>query len=111
MKILFLTVAKMFRTIRLLLTFYRSFFFANLLIPLVCLALFREYGMGIFSTLFWLKAATLALTFYYITRYKNKEFYYYQNLGLSRFFLWTTTLGFDLVVYLFAITRIYRLSL
>jgi hypothetical protein len=84
-----------------LLTFYRSFFLLNTLITLVCLFLFREYGFSIFFMLFWLKLTSLALVFFYIRSYKHKEFYYYQNLGLSRGLLWTTTFLFDFGLYLF----------
>jgi hypothetical protein len=98
---------KFSRTIRLLLTFYRSFFLLNTLITLVCLFLFREYGFSIFFILFWLKLASLALVFFYIRSYKQKEFYYYQNLGLSRQFLWTTTILFDFALYLFLLYESY----
>jgi hypothetical protein len=98
---------KFSRTIRLLVTFYRSFFLLNTLITLVCLFLFREYGFSIFFILFWLKLASLALVFFYIRSYKHKEFYYYQNLGLSRRLLWTTTFLFDFALYLFLLYATY----
>lgn len=101
----------MLRTIRLLLTFYKSFFLLNAIITLVCLGLFWEYGLPIFGVLFWLKLSTMALVFYYIRSYKNKEFYYYQSLGLSRVFLWVSTLSFDLLLYLFLMVRVYKMSL
>ena len=71
---------KFSRTIRLLLSFYRSFFFLNTLITLV---------------------------FFYIRSYKHKEFYYYQNLGLSRGLLWTTTFCFDFALFLFLLYETY----
>ncbi|HWK04386.1 MAG TPA: hypothetical protein VNS58_12175 [Puia sp.] len=98
------------KTIRLLLTFYKNFFFFSFLMTLICMGLFREYGMSIFSTLFWLKLSTLGLTIVVIKSYKNKEFYYYQNLGLTRTFLWVSTLGFDFILYLFLLTGIHLLS-
>jgi hypothetical protein len=75
------------------------------------MGLFREYGFGIFTVLFWLKLATLTLVFYYIRSDKKREFYYYQNLGLSRSFLWTTTLLFDFCLYLFLLWQVYKLFL
>jgi hypothetical protein len=102
---------KILRTIQLLLTFYKSFFLVNSLITLTCMGLFREYGISIFAALFWLKLSTLAIVFYYIRSYKNKEFYYYQSLGLSRTFLWLTTLSFDLCLYFFLLYLIYKMSL
>ena len=102
---------KIVRTIRLLTTFYRSFFIVNLLITLVCAGLFREYGFSIFPTLFWLKLATMALVFYYIRNYKKKEFYYYLNLGLSRRLLWISTLSVDFCLYLVLILLVNKLFL
>lgn len=99
---------KILRTIRLLLTFYRSFFIANLLITLICLGLFREYGFSIFSTLFWLKGASMAIVFYFIRDYKKREFYYYLNLGLSRGVLWRATLLFDFCLYLLLLLYVYK---
>ena len=98
---------KISRTIRLLLTFYRSFFLLNTLITVVCLFLFREYGFPIFFILFWLKLASLTLVFFYIRSYKHKEFYYYQNLGLSRELLWTITFCFNFALFLFLLYETY----
>src|SRR5947208_2858196 len=75
------------------------------------MGLFQEYGMSIFSTLFWLKLSTLGVTVVFIKSYKSKEFYYYQNLGLSRTFLWLCTLGFDFILYLLLLTTIHILSI
>jgi lipopolysaccharide export system ATP-binding protein len=85
--------------INLLLTFYRSFFVLSFLTTFVCLGLFLEYGPDIFFILLWLKLSATALIFFFIRNYKRREFYYYQNLGLSRTFLWTVTLLFDFFLY------------
>ena len=79
----------------------------SFLITTACLALFWEYGFGIFSALFWFKISTLALTFYFINNYKNKEYYYYQNLGVSKILLWSTTLSFDFALFIFLIIQEY----
>jgi len=89
--------------IRLLLTFYKSFFFFSFLITLACALLFWEYGPHIFKVLLWLKTATLYLTFYFIRSYRQKEFYYYRNLGIRDFMLWSLTLGFDGCLFIFFI--------
>ncbi len=91
---------KFSRTIRLLLTFYSGFFILEFLITLICGVLFREYGRSIFFTLFWIKLGSITLVFFFIRSYKSREFIYYQNLGLSRIFLWTSTLLFDFFLYL-----------
>ena len=76
---------------------------------LICMGLFAEYGMSIFAVLFWLKITTLALTVVFIQSYKKAEFYYYQNLGLSRVFLWSSTLSIDLVGYFLLLILIHKL--
>ena len=97
-----------FKTVRLIYTFYKSFFLPSFIVSACCLFLFWEYGLGIFTILFWLKMATLLLTFYFINDYKKKEYYYYQNLRVSKALLWTTTLIFDLTIFLFLIIQIYK---
>ena len=96
------------KTIRLIWTFYKNFLLASLVITACCLKLFWEYGFSIFAGLFWLKAATLALTYYFINQNRKKEYYYFQNLGVSKGLLWTTTLSFDFVLYIFLIILIYQ---
>ncbi len=99
---------KLIKTIRLIWTFYRSFLFASLTITGCSIILFKEYGMSIFVVLFWLKLTTLALTIYFINRYKSKEFYYYRNLGISKVLLWTATLTIDFFLFIFFILQTYK---
>jgi ABC-type multidrug transport system ATPase subunit len=86
-------------TIRLVLTFYKNFFVASFLITLLCCLLYFQFGRGILLPLHWLKLSATAIIFFYIRAYKNKEFYYYQNLGLSKAFLWSFTISLDLAIY------------
>jgi hypothetical protein len=97
-----------FKTIRLIWTFYKSFFFVSMVITTCCLSVFWKYGFSVFSGLFWLKTATLGLTYYFINSYKNKEYYYYQNLGISKVLLWVVTLTFDFALFIFLITQTYK---
>jgi hypothetical protein len=95
--------------IRLLLTFYKSFFVFNFLVTLTSVVLFWEYGPPILKVLFWLKIATLYLTFYFIREYRQKEFYYYRNLGVRDTVLWGLTLGFDGCLFIFFLILTYWL--
>ncbi len=97
-----------FITLRLIWTFYKSFVLASILITTCCLCLFWKYGFSIFFVLFWFKIGTLTLTFYFISNYRHKEFYYYQNLGISRLVLWATTLILDVVLFIVLIIEIYK---
>jgi len=94
--------------IRLLLTFYKSFFLLQLLISLSCAILLWEYGLPMLKVLLWLKAACLFLTFYFIRTYKEKEFYYYRNLGIRDTILWSLTLGCDGLLFTLFLTLGYH---
>jgi hypothetical protein len=99
---------RLIKTIRLIRTFYSNFFLVSVLITSCCLVLFWEYGISIFAALFWLKITTLAITFWFINSYRSKEYYYYQNLGISKVLLWTTTLIFDFALFIFLIVQMYK---
>jgi hypothetical protein len=94
---------RLFRTIRLIWTFYSGFVLASLVITACCLYYFWLYGFTVFFGVFWLKVLSLAVTGYFINVYKAKEFYYYQNAGISKLILWASALGFDLVLFIFLI--------
>ena len=99
------------RTLRLIWTFYKSFYLISILLTICCLVFFREFGLGVFTTLIWFKIATLGLTFYFIHSYKDKEYYYYQNLGISKRLLWITTLSFDFALFILLIIENYQFKL
>ncbi len=52
--------------------------------------------------MFWFRAVVMAIIFYFINDYKQKEFYYYQNLGVSKSFLWTAAFSLDTLLFLSA---------
>lgn len=80
----------------------------SLVITTCCLSIFWAQGFSAFSGLFWLKVASMGLTCYFINSYKSKEYYYYQNLGISKRMLWAVTLTFDFVLFIFIIIQTYR---
>lgn len=89
----------MINTIRLLLTFYKTYFIASFLITCCCLYIYTLYGIRTFMFLFWFKILTLGLIYSFISIYKKKEFYYYQNLGVSKALLWATTITIDIALF------------
>ena len=97
------------RNIRLYFTFYRSFCIASILISLACACLFLRNGISVFSLLFKFKIITLALFFYYIRKYKSREFYFYKNLGIGKKALWVFAISLDLII--FAVVTIIGLNL
>lgn len=92
------------RTIRLILTFYKSFAFASMMITLSCLSIIYTWGIDTFAVLFWFKIITLGLIFYYIHSIKKDNFYYYKNLGLTKKILWISSLSMDFIIFLILIT-------
>ena len=98
----------MLHTVKIFWTFYRSFILLPALITVCCLGLFLEYGFSIFAALFWLKIATLAVTYYFTNYYKRQEYYYYYNLGISKRKLWTLLVIIDLLVFVLLITFIHH---
>jgi hypothetical protein len=97
---------QLFRTIRLLFTFYKGFCFASILITGICLALYGKYGEAIWTPLICLKLLTLLMIYFFINSYKQDQFYYYRNLRLTKWMLWSATLGFDIALYLLLLNQI-----
>ncbi len=88
------------KKVGLIWSFYRSFIFISMLITICCAVLYREYHFSIFSILCWLKIATTGVTFIFINSYKTNEYYYYQNLGVSKTLLWSGSILFDFSVFI-----------
>ena len=94
------------KTLRLILTFYKSYAFTSLLITFICLGLVYQFGskaVQLIQVLIWFKIFTLAVIFFSISKYKRNQFYYYTNLGVSKITLWASTLSFDFLFFLIAI--------
>lgn len=89
-----------YRSLRLLLTFYSSFFAATFVTSIACAAMFGYLGLPALTIIIWFKIATLGIVAYYISKYKQKEFLYYQNLGISKTFLWSGTMFLEFVVFM-----------
>jgi len=98
------------RTLRLILSFYRSFAFASITLTFACISIVYTNGIGAFTVVFWFKMATLGLIFYFINNYKKHELYYYKNLGVSRWMLWIPTLTFDFILFIVLTILIHNIS-
>lgn len=102
---------RLIKTIRLLWTFYKSFLVLSILVDIACVWTFYRYGYSFISTvLIWFKAFTMVLAVMFINIYKKSEFHYYHSHGLSKTLLWTVTLLFDFILflYLFELTNAFR---
>lgn len=96
------------KKIRLIVTFYYNFLLVSSVITYCCFDIFRRYGVVTFSSLFWFKIFTLGIIYYFISSYKHKELYYYQNLGLSKKVLFIVTFSFDFILFLTILYLLYR---
>lgn len=98
----------MSKILRSLYTFYLNHFFVGLAISLCCYKIYAIYGPKTIFALFWFKAATIGVVFYAVSQRKQKEFYYYQNLGISKKLLWTSTLGIDFLLFVSLLTLAHQ---
>ncbi len=77
--------------------------FTSLIITLSCMSIIYVHGLITFAALFWFKIITLGLIFYFVNSYKQKELYYYQNLGVSKLILWISTMAIDIILFILLI--------
>lgn len=56
---------------------------------------------------FWFKVLTLGVISYVNSVYKEKELYYYQNLGVSKSVLLASTMLLDFVLFIASIVTIH----
>lgn len=91
------------KVVRLVWTFYRGFMPVSLIITGSCIWIFWRGGYSVFAVLFWYKVITTALIYCFINSYKKREYYYYQNLGLSKRKLWALSLAFDFSLFILLI--------
>lgn len=89
--------------LKLIAGFYGNFFFASLLISLICAYLLVEIGLSALFYLFWFRVVTLGLIVYYIRDYKKRDFYFYNNLGISRRTLWSATMLCEALLFILLI--------
>jgi len=99
---------RLYKTIRLTWTFYKNFLVLSIIITAFCLRAFWIYGFATFFGIFWGKLITLGLTYYLLNLNIKNEYFYYQNLGISKTLLWVATLTFDFVLFLLLIFLVYQ---
>ncbi len=93
--------------LRSLVTFYKSFALLTLIINVICTVVIVKTEFRLFPLMFWFRAAVITIIFYFVSDHKRKEFYYYQNLGISKNTLRVSTFAFDLLLFLLVNYLIY----
>ena len=99
----------MIRSIRLIVTFYNTFIIPSILISLLSAVTLMKSGLSFFIVVFWFKLISMASIITFINSYRKKEFFYYQNLGLSKLALWSGSLVIDFVLFLALLIFAYQL--
>jgi hypothetical protein len=99
---------RIFKAVRLIWTFYQNFLLYSMLVTASCLVLFYKYGFSIFSAIFWFKIITLGISYFFVNEYKQKEYDYYHNLGVTKSLIWGSTLIFDFMLFIFLIILVYQ---
>ena len=100
------------KKLRLLLSFYLSYSLVTILITLACAftlykaIAFSSQPLKMLPAIVWIKVITTGIIFYYINNYQQKQFFYFQNLGLSKLFLWSCTIAFDFMLFFILLTLI-----
>lgn len=90
--------------------FYKLTFLPSCIISLGCAYLFYVHGLSAFFLLFWFKIATSTILNLYIKKAKEKEFYYYHNLGLSKGTLFGWAFVYDMILFFVILITISKLS-
>src|SRR5690554_1133655 len=90
---------QLLKRLRLLTTFYQSFFAATFLISAVCAYLFFYFGLIVLNILILFKIFTMLIVALYINNYTSPNFLYFQNLGLSKSYLWISIMITELILF------------
>lgn len=64
--------------------------------------------MSVFAPVFWFKVITMSLIYLFVNARKRNEYYYYQNLGVSKTLLWTSSLILDFSLFFVLIIASYK---
>lgn len=82
------------------------FFYSKILIPTLCLAVSMGFVFGLSFKIIILSYVLFSLMFHYVIyeRIYPNEYYFYYNLGLSKIFLWSITLGINSVLTIMFLT-------
>ena len=105
-----LTLVKMLKLIRSLYTFYLSHFFIGACITLSCVWLYRSLGNEALALIIWFKIITICIFCYTVNSRKKHQFFYYQNLGISKGLLLGVTFTIDWLIFIASMVITNQLS-
>ena len=101
------------KKIKHVLTFYKFHYGFSIVISLLCALILYlwKYHIGMLIVLFWFKIITQLFTCLYINSFNKKYFFYFQALGLSKTYLWLTSLSLDLLIFISLIFFTHKIFL
>ena len=88
------------KTVRIWLTFYRRIFFASAVFTLACGWIIHQQGLSALKVLFWFRLAAEGLIYFFVNGYRQPEYDYYFNMGVSRKALWTPIFVVDALLFI-----------
>ena len=97
------------KRISAIISFYRPFAISSSLITSFFLYLVYKNGLALFNFLLIYKIIFVCLVLIYYHTYRNIEFYYYKNLGISKMTLSMCALLLDISIFIFMTILIYNI--
>lgn len=89
------------KTLRLVITYYRTIAFVSIFLTLCCISIVYKWGSATLTAIIWFKMLTLFATLFHINSFRNDELFYYKNLGVPKTLLWISTSTLDILLFLF----------
>ncbi|MEG0519455.1 MAG: hypothetical protein RR555_11440 [Bacteroidales bacterium] len=83
----------------LYLLFYRNNFVPGLLVTLAGVCGVMTYGGSMITPAFWLKIIVYAVTIWFVNTLNAKTWYFYKNLGITKYRLWTVLISADFILF------------
>ncbi len=104
---MFIRKKQLILNLKIRLLFYRYAWLPNGLISILCLCIVKSWGFGAIAYLFWLKIISFLLIAFHIGRIRDKEFYFFYNMGFSKQPLWISAFSADLFLLILLATAFY----
>ena len=95
------------KKLRLFFTFYLNFAIPSIILSMAAATFVFLFGLAALALSWYFKSITLAIISFYINNHHKRDYYYYQNLGVSKTFLWISSTTADIALYLLLILIAY----
>lgn len=89
---------KIMRNIKIFFKFFKNIAAISGITFIISIILFFKYGYSVISPIIILKLITFLLTFYIIDSSFKKKYFYFENLGFTKYLLWGITALIDFLI-------------